>query len=115
MSTRVAFYNENSARNALVLEINGVKFYFSYKTCVGLEWPTTKRKRVTIDGIETTQETYGNERIVLRNYWSVTTGKHLNWIDGGDKRSRVDQEDFDLYMKEAMKAARIKELPEINI
>lgn len=36
----------------------------------------------------------GHRRVVHENIWSKTTGKHLNWIDGGDKRSRVGSEEF---------------------
>ena len=34
------------------------------------------------------------ERVVHQNDWSNTTGKHLNWIDGGDKSSRVSADEF---------------------
>ena len=31
---------------------------------------------------------------VSENVWSKTTGKHLNQIDGGDKKSRLPYEEF---------------------
>lgn len=31
---------------------------------------------------------------VRQNDWNVTTGRHLNWIDNGDKSSRIDGETF---------------------
>lgn len=34
-------------------------------------------------------------RLVRVNDWSTTTGKHLNAIDGGDKKSRVKGDDFE--------------------
>ena len=33
--------------------------------------------------------------LVRRNDWGPTTGKHLNWLDDGDKRSRVDGATFE--------------------
>ena len=34
-------------------------------------------------------------KVVRENDWGPTTGKHLNWIDGGDKKSRVSSEKFE--------------------
>ena len=57
-------------------------FYYSYKTLVAF--------RTCKTGL-----------VVIKNYWSTTTGKHLNWIDGGDKKGRVNQEEFDKLYTEA--------------
>jgi hypothetical protein len=32
---------------------------------------------------------------VGENVWGPTTGKHLNLVDGGDKDSRLGQEEFE--------------------
>jgi len=42
-------------------------------------------------------------RIVRQNEWSTTTGKHLNYIDGGGeaKKRRVDRETFEAKLREA--------------
>ena len=32
---------------------------------------------------------------VIKNYWSTTTGKHLNWIDNGNKKERLTTEQFE--------------------
>jgi len=37
----------------------------------------------------------GHRRVVRQNDWGPTTGKHLKWIDGGDKKNRVDSETFE--------------------
>lgn len=38
---------------------------------------------------------------VRQNDWSTTTGKHLNWIDGGKKELRLKGEEFEsLLIKE---------------
>lgn len=47
---------------------------------------------------------HGQEKVVRENEWSNTTGKHLNMIDGGDKKSRVDSETFQELWKEQMGA-----------
>lgn len=46
----------------------------------------------------------GSRTFVSQNVWSTTTGKHLNWIDGGDKSKRIPYEEFkaklESYLKE---------------
>lgn len=42
----------------------------------------------------------GHERVVRENDWGVTTGKHLSWIDGGNKKARVDSETFERLWNE---------------
>lgn len=34
----ISFYNENSAKNALKIEVNHVSFFFSYNTLVGVQY-----------------------------------------------------------------------------
>lgn len=41
--------------------------------------------------------------IVRQNDWGVTTGKHLNWIDGGNKKARIPGEQFETMLKEILK------------
>lgn len=60
----------------------GNRFWFSYKTLVAFE-PSN------------------GPRCVLQNYWSTTTGKHLNAIDGGNKKTRLTQDAFDAEYKKA--------------
>ena len=54
---------------------NGVIFYKSYDTIIAFE-------------------TMDNLLRVCENCWSSTTGKHLNWLDGGNKKNRLDSETF---------------------
>ena len=50
-------------------------YYFSYDTLVAFT---------------------GNDGLVIReNVWGNTTGKHLNWIDNGNKKERLTPEDFE--------------------
>lgn len=53
----------------------GIIYYKSYSTIVAFEYP-------------------GHQLVVRDNVWSTTTGKHLNWIDGGNKKHRHDKEGF---------------------
>lgn len=98
-NTTFGFYNENSAKNAPYLKINGVSFYFSYSTLVGIAFDE------------------GNDIgfYVLQNPSGNTTGKHLNWLDNKDHENRLDRSAFLSKVKLAMKQAKIKELPTINI
>ena len=57
---KIGFYNENTAKNAPYVKVNGVTFYLSYETVVAVS--------------------YGMGLKVIKNYWGPTTGKHLNWI-----------------------------------
>lgn len=63
--------------NYTEVTIGGVVFYFSYKTCIAF-WDKWS----------------GDRPIVSTNEWSTTTGRHLNYIDAGEKSSRVSSDDF---------------------
>lgn len=51
--------------------LGGLTLWFSYRTCVGFD------------------EYDGRGPVVRENEWGPTTGKHLNYIDGGDKACRI--------------------------
>ena len=57
-----------------------LKVYYSYITPVALE----------IDGVLKVSE----------NQWSVTTARHLTWIDGGNKKARLKREEFNQLIKQ---------------
>lgn len=64
--------------NFTVVSVGDRTYYFSYRTCVGFHTPDTGT-------------------VVRQNDWSTTTGKHLNYIDGGTpeaKRVRLTGEAF---------------------
>lgn len=69
------YLDNSSANNAKMICIDDLRIYFSYKTIIVFYTPKS--------GL-----------VVMQNYWSTTTGKHLNAIDGGNKKNRVDQETF---------------------
>ena len=72
-----------TAVNALRVSVGAVDVYFSYRTPVAY----------SLDGAPP---------IVRRNEWGPTTGKHLNAIDGGDKRARVDVDTFQTGLRAAL-------------
>jgi len=57
-----------------------LKVYYSYTTPVALE----------IDG----------QLKVSENQWSVTTGRHLTWIDGGNKKARLKRDEFNRLIEQ---------------
>lgn len=58
------------------LDFGGIKIWFSYETPIAF-W---------------TAET---GEIVRQNDWGPTTGKHLSWVDNGNKHARVDGATFE--------------------
>jgi hypothetical protein len=66
----------NYGAHSLVVEVGPVTVWFSYRTPIAFQ----------VDG---------HSQVVHRNDWSTTTGKHLNWIDNGNKKGRVDAETFE--------------------
>jgi hypothetical protein len=45
----------------------------------------------------------GEGRRVCENIWSTTTGKHLNWIDGGNPKGRIKADEFNRQLEEALR------------
>jgi len=54
----------------------GNVYWFSYHTLIAFK---------TVDG----------PKVVRENSWGPTTGKHLNAIDGGNKKSRLNPVEFE--------------------
>ena len=63
-----------------VEEKPNLKVYYSYSTPIALE----------IDGVLKVSE----------NQWSITTAKHLSWIDNGNKKDRLKREKFNQLLKQ---------------
>ena len=82
---RLRNMNENGAKNYNMVEIGYLEIYFSYETCVGF--------RTSKTGL-----------VVSENIWGSTTGKHLNWLDGGRKESRVPIDEFEKQLKELLES-----------
>lgn len=65
----------NYGAHSLRVDIGTLSLYFSYETVVAFQ---------DADGLK-----------VRENSWSTTTGKHLNWIDGGNKKARLASQVFE--------------------
>lgn len=66
---------QSHTENTRGIQLGVLRLYFSYATLVAFQ----------LDG---------RPLVVTQNRWGNTTGKHLNWIDGGAKERRVDQQEF---------------------
>lgn len=78
------YSSDNYGAHCLVIDWGRVTVWYSYRTPVAFR----------VDG---------HNRVVHRNDWGPTTGKHLKWIDGStskDAKHRVDGEMFDKLWKE---------------
>jgi len=79
------YSGKNYGVHALCFSVGDLDVYFSYQTPVAFRGPST------------------NYRIVVReNVWGPTTGRHLNAIDDGDKKSRVGGREFEKLLAEAL-------------
>ena len=77
------YSSDNYGVNSLAIRLGTITLYYSYKTIVAY--------RDYQDGL-----------IVHENDWRTTTGKHLNWLDGGDKKSRLNDTDFQIKLECAL-------------
>ena len=76
------YSSSNYGAHALVFtDPNHNAFYFSYKTLVAFR--------------------HNGCLYVTQNRWGPTTGKHLNWIDGGNKSGRLTQTQFEAQLTKA--------------
>jgi len=74
------YYLKTTKNCYYVDEKPNLRVYYSYTTPVALQ----------IDGVLKVSE----------NRWSITTAKHLNWIDGGNKKGRLKEDEFNQLLKE---------------
>lgn len=75
--------SNNYGVNSLKFVLPHITVWFSYKTPIAFY-------------------TVKTGRVVRENEWGPTTGKHLNWIDRGDKESRVCGITFEGLYQDAM-------------
>jgi hypothetical protein len=74
------YYLKTTKNCYFIDEKPNLRVYYSYTTPVALE----------IDGVLK----------VSQNQWTITTAKHLNWIDDGNKKDRLKPEEFNQLLKE---------------
>jgi len=82
------YSSDNYGANSIAIELGARTIYYSYNTCVAFKGKNSEGK-------------YFN--CVSVNYWGATTGKHLNWIDGGNKKNRLTAEEFEKNLQEFLK------------
>ncbi len=78
ITTYGEYKSGNYGANSLRVDIGALTLYFSYETIVDFHG---------VEGLK-----------VRQNDWSTTTGKHLNWIDGGgtlEKKKRLPGQEFE--------------------
>lgn len=81
------YSSDNYGAHALRVDMPGLTVWFSYRTPVAFQKA-------------------GRLRVVRCNSWGPTTGKHLNWIDGGGSKvkDRVSSEEFERLFDEQVRA-----------
>lgn len=82
------YSSDNYGANSIAIRLGSRTIYYSYDTVVAFRGENSKGE-------------YFN--CVIKNYWGTTTGKHLNWIDGGDKKTRLTKEDFNKKLQKFLK------------
>lgn len=70
------YSSDNYGAHSLLVSFPNFELFYSYQTIVAY------------------REFGGDGLVVSQNDWGTTTGKHLNWIDDGDKGSRIPYEEF---------------------
>lgn len=73
------YKSDNYGVNSLMVTDSGIEYYYSYTALIGI------KSRGILK--------------CIRNYWGKTTGKHLNWLDGGNKKDRLTSEEFQKYVE----------------
>jgi hypothetical protein len=77
------YSSDNYGVNSLSVSLGTITLYYSYKTIIAYE--------DIQDGL-----------VVRENDWSTTTGKHLNWLDGGYKEQRKSSAEFEAMLETAL-------------
>ena len=76
----------NYGAHCLRVDFDNLTLWYSYNTIIAFA---------------TRIGTYG--RVVRQNDWSTTTGKHLNAIDGGNKKGRIPGDQFEAQLADVLK------------
>lgn len=98
MDVSIRTYGQYSSSNygahALRVNIGSLALWFSYETIVDFN--------------------NGNGARVSQNDWQSTTGKHLNWIDGGNeaKKARLPRAQFLKELNECLARHNLSEMQE---
>jgi len=79
-----------ATNNAVEVGIGDLSLFFSYKTLIAYQ-------------------DFHDGLVVSENHWSTTTGKHLNYIDGGNKFGRLKQDEFEKKVSAMLKRHHLEE------
>lgn len=79
-------FHPTGRANFVAVTVGPLELWFSYQTIIAFR--------------DARQAQRGAR--VIRNYWSTTTGGHLNHIDNGNKATRLDASDFELELGQAL-------------
>lgn len=82
------YSSDNYGANSIAVRMGERRVYYSYDTLVAFKGRNSKGEEFNC---------------VIQNQWGPTTGKHLNWIDGGDKKSRLTPEEFNAKLQEFLR------------
>ena len=74
------YSSDNYGANSICIQLGLKTIYYSYDTVVAFEGYNSKGVYFGLT--------------VTKNCWGPTTGKHLNFIDGGAKSKRLDRDEF---------------------
>jgi len=77
------YSSSNYGAHSLAVTVGSLTIYFSYKTPIAF--------------------CTGGRRYVRENEWGPTTGKHLNWIDDGEKKNRIPGEQFEEMLSQEIR------------
>ena len=89
-STYGNYRSENYGAHVMRIDVGSLTLWFSYDTVVAFAAPNGNSSFRNVN--------------VSENCWGPTTGKHLNTIDGGNKRSRIKRADFEAALEAVLKA-----------
>ena len=74
------YSRDNYEANSICIQMGLKTMYYSYDSIVAFEGYNSKGVYFGLT--------------VSKNCWGPTTGKHLNFIDGGAKSKRLDRDEF---------------------
>jgi len=85
------YSSDNYGFHSVGISIGKITIWFSYDTVVAFRED-------------------GHKERVRENDWSTTTGKHINWIDGGSnhsKKERLPSDEFEAELNKLLKKYRL--------
>ncbi len=82
------YSSDNYGANSIAIRMGERTVYYSYDTVIAFIGYNSKGEYF---------------HCVHQNDWGSTTGKHLNWIDNGNKKNRLTAEEFSKNFQEFLR------------